>query len=299
MSNNSPDNNAEKNKSFFKRFSKKQFFITCALVFLLFIGIPIIINILYLIGGPIKTAWYGAEFLGFYGAALSAIGAAFLGGISIWQNAMLRRQNDKLREENKESQNMIEKLYKEANELSIINKIIDNESQRIDCLAKECLSFYSNCDSVTVIEHFRYLSNIHQIQTDHSLLSEKARVFYSQISSFIKDDDQYSKDLDEASKELMDAYIKVLDCFVERRSYTKEQMLLESVRIKFQAAYSDYIKEYQQKLDLILFNSYSLEMVRSFYGKSRSNYLYYLAGEAVKDQLRQMEEQNGQDEDAE
>lgn len=283
-----------------KRISPLWFVIPLGIIVLGFLCyVPFWINSSYLQGGGMETVWNGAEFLAFYGAALSAIGAIFLGGITIWQNAMLRRQNDKLREENKESQNMIEKLYKEANELSIINKIIDNESQRIDSLAKECLSFYSNCDSVTLIEHFRYLSNIHQIQTDHSLLSEKARVFYSQISSFLKDDDQYSKDLDKASKELMDAYIKVLDYILERKSCQKEQMALESARIKFQLAYTEYIEEYQQKLDIILFNSFSLDMVRSFYGKSRSNYLYYLAGEVVKKQLKEAEAENGQDEDAE
>ena len=113
--------------------------IVTIVVLLLFIGVPILVDILYVQGGPIITVWDGPEFLSFYGAALSAIGALFLGGISIWQNAMLRKQNDKLREENKESQKTIEKLYKTANELSIINKIIDNESQRINCLAKECL----------------------------------------------------------------------------------------------------------------------------------------------------------------
>ena len=212
---------------------------------------------------------------------------------------MLRKQNDKLREENKESQKTIEELYKTANELSIINKIIDNESQRINCLAKECLSFYKNCDSVALIDHFRYLSNRGQIKTEHSSFCEKARVFYSQINSFIKDEDQYSKNLDKASKELMDAYIKVLDCILESKSCQKEQMALESARIKFQLAYTEYIEEYQQKLDIILFNSFSLDMVRSFYGKSRSNYLYYLAGEVVKKQLKEAEAENGQDEDAE
>ena len=292
------DNKKTDNKTFFSSIPKKWRIISVIIIVVLFIGVPVFVDITYVIGGPIKTAWTGPEFLAFYGAALSAIGALFLGAISIWQNDMLRRQNDKLREENKESQNTIEELYKTANELSVINKIIDNESQRINSLEKECLSFYSNCDSIALIEHLRNFG-IHQIRPEHSFLAEKARIFYTKIHSLIKDDDQYSKDLDKACKELMDAYIKVLDCIIESKSYSNEQLTLESVRIKFQSAYIEYIKEYQQKLDLILFNSYSLDRVRSFYGKNRSNYLYYLAGEVVKKQLREAEAENGQDEDGE
>ena len=100
--------------------------------------VPFWINSAYLKGGEYKTVWNGSEFLAFYGAALSAIGALFLGVLSIWQNKQIQKTNE-------EAQKRLEAINKNANEINIINKFVERENKRIENLSIACDTFAHLC----------------------------------------------------------------------------------------------------------------------------------------------------------
>lgn len=100
--------------------------------------VPFWINSAYLKGGDYQTVWNGSEFLAFYGALLSALGALFLGALSIWQNKQMQKSNE-------EAQKRLETINKNANEINIINKFVERENRRIENLSKACDNFARLC----------------------------------------------------------------------------------------------------------------------------------------------------------
>lgn len=62
---------------------RKWVWIAAAVVMI--VGIPLIINGLYLANGPIKTKWEAADVLDYYGTILSFAGTVVLGVIAVWQ----------------------------------------------------------------------------------------------------------------------------------------------------------------------------------------------------------------------
>lgn len=69
-----------------------------ALAMLLFIIIPVVINVAYINNNGYITVWGAEDVLLFYGAALSFIGTVFLGGLALWQNEKLNKINKNLTE---------------------------------------------------------------------------------------------------------------------------------------------------------------------------------------------------------
>ena len=100
--------------------------------------VPFWINSAYLKGGEYQTVWNGSEFLAFYGSLLSALGALFLGALSIWQNKQMQKTNE-------EAQKRLEDINKNANEITIINKFVERENRRIENLSKACDNFARLC----------------------------------------------------------------------------------------------------------------------------------------------------------
>lgn len=123
-----------------KKNNKKWIILSVISILLFFVGVPFVIDNLYIQGGPIITVWDGPQFLSFYGAALSAIGALFLGGISIYQN-------NKLNKINEAAQKRIEDISNHTNEVSVINHIVDCERERISEFNKLTEEFIDYCNN--------------------------------------------------------------------------------------------------------------------------------------------------------
>ena len=120
-----------------KRISPLWFIIPLSIIVLGFLCyVPFWINSAYLKGGDYQTVWSGSELLAFYGALLSALGAIFLGALSIWQNKQIQKSNEA-------AQARLERINARTNEVSIINKIIEEEENRIRELIDK-FSFYAN-----------------------------------------------------------------------------------------------------------------------------------------------------------
>lgn len=65
-------------------------------IFILFFGIPYVINQLYGLNDGYYTLWDAPDVLSFYGSVLSFLGTVILGAIAVWQNKNANEINKKL-----------------------------------------------------------------------------------------------------------------------------------------------------------------------------------------------------------
>lgn len=73
--------------------------------------VPLIINGLYQINGPIVTEWDCGDTLLFYGAVLGATGTIVLGIVSVYQNIKAQELNERVENSNKELQRLTEAQF--------------------------------------------------------------------------------------------------------------------------------------------------------------------------------------------
>lgn len=114
-----------------KNFIKKNLIQTWVIASIVF---AILIHILFVTDAPCDKlqAQWGA------GDILTYASTVALGLLAVWQNQKFKEENDK-------SQERLEKLNIQANELAVISKIIDNKSQKLEHLYKYFYEYESAC----------------------------------------------------------------------------------------------------------------------------------------------------------
>lgn len=77
--------------------NKVLFIIICIMVFIVLIGVPFGINLLFKIQSNInifEAEWTAGDALGYYGAVLSFIGTVVLGALALYQNHIIKQEAD-------------------------------------------------------------------------------------------------------------------------------------------------------------------------------------------------------------
>lgn len=149
--------------------------ILIALVVLVFV--PILITIL----APSVSSEISADgMLGYVIQAISAGGTIFLAYVAI-------RQNEKFKEENDRTQERLEKIAANANELSIIAKVIEYESANIARLTEKTSTYFNACAIDEIAEYLKR-NNITQDENGLYLAKERKRSELKQLFSDVFDE---------------------------------------------------------------------------------------------------------------
>lgn len=305
---NDENNNTEKKKSNFRLI---HIFIIILVVAVVSILGAIIINELYKAGGGYQTEWGATDVLMFFGAVLGAIGTVGLGGLTIWQNEKLRGQNERLVESNDDFQVRIEKLTIEANsiaekanelylasnesliksnelllksnEQSIINKIIEYESKRLERISVSSEELQRSCLGIDMGNAVFENKNIRSVAAEQL---QKAGYSYINLCRDLRTDKSISKE-SPVMKTLLDMYTinfniskKIID---DGRTDLIDQNELDTLKNaidSFRKEFEDYTRICEYRLKVTIFKELTLKDIRQLYGYN-------------------LEEQNGQDEDAE
>ena len=121
----------------------------------------ILIHILFVTDAPCDKlqAQWGA------GDILTYTSTVALGLLAVWQNQKFKEENDK-------AQERLEELTKQANELSIIGRMIDNKSKKLDNLRHAFSDFEAACNVGTITS---LCISSTKIASAHSKLSEHAQ----------------------------------------------------------------------------------------------------------------------------
>ena len=138
-----------------KKFIKEHLIQTWIIASIVF---AILIHILFVTDAPCDKlqAQWGA------GDILTYASTVALGLLAVWQNQKFKEENDK-------AQERLEELTKQANELSIIGRIIDNKSQKLDNLRHAFSDFEAACNVGTITS---LCISSTKIASAHSKLSE-------------------------------------------------------------------------------------------------------------------------------
>ena len=141
-----------------KKFIKEHLIQTWIIASIVF---AILIHILFVTDAPCDKlqAQWGA------GDILTYASTVALGLLAVWQNQKFKEENDK-------AQERLEKLTKQANELSIIGRMIDNKSKKLDNLRHAFSDFEAACNVGTITS---LCISSTKIASAHSKLSEHAQ----------------------------------------------------------------------------------------------------------------------------
>lgn len=141
-----------------KKFIKEHLIQTWIIASIVF---AILIHILFVADAPCDKlqAQWGA------GDILTYASTVALGLLAVWQNQKFKEENDK-------AQERLEELTKQANELSIIGRIIDNKSKKLDNLRHAFSDFEAACNVGTITS---LCISSTKIASAHSKLSEHAQ----------------------------------------------------------------------------------------------------------------------------
>lgn len=141
-----------------KKFIKEHLIQTWIVASIVF---AILIHILFVTDAPCDKlqAQWGA------GDILTYTSTVALGLLAVWQNQKFKEENDK-------AQERLEELTKQANELSIIGRMIDNKSKKLDNLRHAFSDFEAACNVGTITS---LCTSSTKIASAHSKLSEYAQ----------------------------------------------------------------------------------------------------------------------------
>ena len=97
----------------------------------------------YLFSTPAPNEWIAAKWGA--GEILTFVSTVALGLLAVWQNKRFKEEND-------ESQLRMEKLTKDANEISIIQKIVEHESNKLLRLRTKLQIFIDACNTQETLD---------------------------------------------------------------------------------------------------------------------------------------------------
>lgn len=141
-----------------KKFIKEHLIQTWIVASIVF---AILIHILFVTDAPCDKlqAQWGA------GDILTYTSTVALGLLAVWQNQKFKEENDK-------AQERLEELNKQTNELSIIGRMIDNKSKKLDNLRHAFSDFGAACNVGTITA---LCISSTKIASAHAKLSEHAQ----------------------------------------------------------------------------------------------------------------------------
>lgn len=127
------DKNEKSKRKIIRKWFADNFIIVWIIISALF---ALIVHCLFSISAP--NEWFEAKWGA--GDILTFVSTVSLGLLAVWQNKRFKEEND-------EAQLRMEKLIKESNDLTFINKIIEYETNSINKLLKKKEAFIAACDT--------------------------------------------------------------------------------------------------------------------------------------------------------
>ena len=215
---------------------------------------------------PAPTAWLVAKWSA--GDILTYIGTVSLGLLAVWQN-------NRFKEENDISQQRLERLTVQANELTAINKIIEVESTRLNRLRKAFDDFSAVCDpqTLTTIYANTVESPNAALEIMVATVAAERKIdesFFVLSRELRLDNDLRINDNSPLKIALANYYNAAKDFVVEiKNSPTKIHSelvpMLTEVRNKFISPRELYLSYKEKTLNKVIYGNLSLQEVKSLY----------------------------------
>ena len=224
----------------------------------------IIIHFLFCLTSQNKylTAKWGA------GDILTYTSTVALGLLAMWQNK-------KQQEENDIAQSRLENISMRSNELNVINKIIEHETNRIQSLQKAMDNFTNACDPQT-IALASAKDGVNNMPSEVGLTELEKRIdaAFFEVSRLLREDHEDRQSFNEIfAKMYKYAKENVTNLRDGRFDFYNQKAIADIVETL--AKYRDiflhereqYLIKQEKNLSRILFEDLSLEEIRAIYNK--------------------------------
>lgn len=210
------------------------------------------------------------------GDILAYASTVALGLLAMWQNKKQQEENDK-------AQNRLENISIRANELNIINKIVEFESNRVQSLKVAMDEFTNACNPQAVglamakegIENIPSMLGLAELEkvVDNSFVNVGR---YMRVDTALQYNDNHP-----LNKAFANLYVCTKNNISDLRSnkidmndQRKIEALAETLahfRDEFLQERENYLEEQEKKLKKVLFDDLSLKEIQAMYGEQKDS----------------------------
>lgn len=202
------------------------------------------------------------------GDILTYVGTVSLGLLAVWQNQQFKKENDA-------SQERLERLTVQANEITAINKIIEIEADNLSRLRKAFDDFSSACSPqvlVAVYSEGSSSENSSMAMSSFMVNAEKhiddsffelTRELRSDIG--LRNNDNHPLKL--ALSHYFHAAKIITDFFIKdsTKDYSKEFVVLSEARDEFISEREKYLINKENTLQQVIYGTLTLDEIKSLY----------------------------------
>lgn len=230
------------------------------------IGYALVIHIMFCIEAKNKylVAHWSA------GDLLSYTGTVTLGLLALWQNK-------KLQEENDTAQKRLENISLHANEISIINRIVEYQTNRINMLKKTMDDFVNACNpqAIALAMAKQGINNYPSVVGLTELETEVDNAFFALSRAMREDKDIQTNDehplkivyakLYQYTKETIKVYREGTINIANQREIEIQASVLGNIRDEFLKQREKYLFLQENKLQELLFKNMTLKEIRELF----------------------------------
>ncbi len=199
------------------------------------------------------------------GDILTYASTVALGLLALWQNNRFKKENDK-------NEQRMEQLTVRANELSVISKIVEEESTRLINLKRALDNFTQNCDPQTIgLVYAKDMDNRIELMKNMIEHIEKVDSSFFELGRELRVNPELRKNDKEPIKlEMSKLYLKakeILETWAANPTYdiTMDSAILADFRDAFIEARENYLMLQENKLNKLLYDNLSLEEIKKMY----------------------------------
>ena len=200
------------------------------------------------------------------GDILTFVSTVALGLLAVWQNKRFKEEND-------ESQLRMEKLTKDANEISLVQKIVEHESNKLLRLRTKMQMFIDACNTQEAVDD---VSDVAQQPPDFMKIyikikmdsrDKQIRLATIELLSELKTypNNNSTRELISLISDYCDSSIEVAKRIRACSDATEAYKLKATKEKEFIQKSSDYITEREILLDKTIYGNLSLDKIRGLY----------------------------------
>lgn len=240
---------------------KKHIVATWAVMSVIF---AVAVHVAFSVAAP--TAWLVAKWSP--GDILTYVGTASLGLLAVWQN-------NRFKEENDVSQQRLERLTVQANELTAINKIIEVESARLERLRKAFDDFSAVCDPQTLTAVYANTVSSPNVALEITAAmvaaEQKMDEAFFVLSRELRFDNNLRNNHKNPLKVALQNYYSAAKDFVEKvknsptKNYSELVSGLSEARNEFILPRERYLNYKENTLNKVIYGNLSLQEIKFLY----------------------------------
>ena len=215
---------------------------------------------------PAPSAWLVAKWSP--GDILTYVGTVSLGLLAVWQN-------NRFKEETDASQQRLERLTVQANELTAINKIIEVESARLERLREAVNDFSTVCDpqTLTAVYANTVASPNATLEITAAMVAAEQKIdeAFFVLSRELRLDNKLRNNDKNPLKVALQNYYSAAKDFVEKvknsptKNYSDLVSVLSEARNEFISPRERYLNYKENTLNNVIYGNLSLQEIKSLY----------------------------------